>query len=65
MKDFVNKSVQEASVVALINEVFRRSTTPGDLYYGLIQTAVPESSAAGESQFNSRVEMSVQTFEDI
>ena len=59
------KSDQEASIVALVNEVLRRSTTPGDMYYGLIHTAVSENSAVGESQSNSRAERSVQTFEDM
>ena len=48
-----------------MNEVIRKSTTPGDLYYGLIQSAVPENSAVGESQSNSRAERAVQTFEDM
>ena len=65
VKDFVYKSDQEASVVAVINEVLRRSTTPGDQFYGLVQTAVPENSAVGESQSNSRAERAVQTFEDM
>ena len=65
VKDFVYKSDQEASVVAIINEVLRRSTTPGDQFYGLVQTAVPENSAVGESQSNSRAERAVQTFEDM
>ena len=63
--EFVYKSDQEASVVALIHEVVRRSTTPGDLYYGLVTSAVPENSAVGESQSNARAERSVQSFEDL
>ena len=58
----VYKSDQEASVVALMNEVIRRSTTPGNQFFGLIQSAVPENSAVGGSQSNSRAERSVQTF---
>ena len=65
VSEFVYKSDQEASVVALIHEVVRRSTTPGDLYYGLVTSAVPENSAVGESQSNARAERSVQSFEDL
>ena len=65
VKDLVYKSDQEASVIALMNEVLRRSTTIGDAHYGLVQNAVPENSAVGESQSNSRAERTVQTFEDM
>ena len=47
VKHFVCKSDQKASTIALVNEVLRRSTTPGDMYYGLIHTAVSENSAVG------------------
>ena len=59
VKDLVYKSDQEASVVALMNEVLRRSTTIGDAHYGLMQTAMPENSAVGESQSNSKANRTV------
>ena len=59
------ESYQETSIVALVNEMLRRSTTPGDMYYGLIHTSVPENSAVGEKQSNSRAETSAQTFDDM
>ena len=65
VKDLVYKSDQEASIIALVNEVLRRSQLPGDAYFGLLNSAVPENSAVGESASNSRAERSVQTFEDM
>ena len=65
VKDFVYKSDQESSIIALMNEVLRRSQTMGDQFYGLIHTAVPENSAVGESASNARAERAVQTFEDM
>ena len=65
VKHFVYKSDQEASIVALVDEVLKRSQSPGDQYYWLIHTAVPENSAVGQSASNSRAERAVQTFEDM
>ena len=36
MKDLVYKSDQQASIIALVNEVLRRSQLPGDAYFGLL-----------------------------
>ena len=55
--NFVVKSDQESSIVAMMEQAIRRSGRNG--------TAVPEASAVGESASNGRAERAVQTVEDL
>ena len=63
--DIVYKTDQEHAAVALIREVVRASKIPGHPNFGVLQSAVPETSAVGQSQSNARAERSVQQFEDL
>ena len=63
--DIVYKTDQEAAAVALIREVVRVSKIPGHASFGVLNSAVPETSAVGQSQSNARAERSVQQFEDL
>ena len=65
LKDIVYKSDQERAIVSMLNEVIRISKLNGDPQFGSLNSAVPERSAVGESQSNSRAERSVQQVEDV
>ena len=64
-KDVVFKSDQERAIVGVLNEVLRVSKLTGDHRFRYLNSAVPEKSAVGESQSNSRAERSVQQIEDV
>ena len=55
--NFVVKSDQESSIVAVLEQAIRRSGRSGSI--------VPEASAVGESASNSRAERTIQSVEDL
>ena len=55
--NFVVKSEQESSIVAMLEQAIRRSGRHGSV--------VPEASAVGESASNSRAERTIQAVEDL
>ena len=55
--NFVVKSDQESSIVAMLEQAIRRSGRHGSV--------VPEASAVGESASNSRAERTIQSVEDL
>ena len=59
------KSDQEASLRALFEEAFQKSSRQGALHNPRLQQLVPEASSAGESQSNGRAENAVQRLEDM
>ena len=59
------KSDQETAVVSVIQEAVRLSKLPDNPYHGILTSAVPETSAAGQSQSNGRAERAVQQVEDL
>ena len=63
--DTVYKSDPENAVAAVIRKALRLSRTPGDPNHGVLNRAVPEVSAVGQSASNSRAERAVQQLEDL
>ena len=61
----VYKSDQENAAVSVIQEAVRVSKLPDHPFRGVLESAVPETSAAGQSQSNGRAERAVQQIEDL
>ena len=59
------KSDQEASIHAMFEEAFRRSSCQGSCYNPKLRQLLPESSAVDESQSNGKAQNSVQRLEDM
>lgn len=61
----VYRTDQEASIISLFEEAFRRSLRQGNLYNERLERFTPGASVIGEAQSNGKAENAVQRVEDL